>query len=82
MTVTGLMHVKHAASVIKRSEKNMATSHECDKAWRDGYIDGYKSIRSTIPSVPTRPGSHPSGVDPVGYYYQKAYELGASKAKS
>lgn len=58
----------------------MATSEECNQAWKDGYISGFKSVRGTIPSVPSRPGSHPPGVDPLAYYYQKGYEAGLAKA--
>ena len=58
----------------------MATSEECNRAWKDGYISGFQSISGTIPSVPARPGSHPPGVDPLAFYYQKGYEAGVTKA--
>ena len=59
----------------------MASSSECNNAWKSGFIEGYKSVKGTVPSVPSRPGSYPSGVkDPVSYFYRLGYDAGIQKA--
>lgn len=57
-----------------------ASSEECDKAWREGYIDGFAFVSGTVPKVPQRPPL-PSGInDPVRYYRNLGREHGASDA--
>jgi len=59
----------------------MASSGDINNAWKDGFIEGYKSVKGTIPSVPPRPGGYPSGVtDPVSYFYRLGYDAGTQKA--
>ena len=61
----------------------MATSEQCNQAWKDGYSAGYKSIRGTLPAIPPRPATYPPGVDdPIRYFYQIGYVAGIAKANS
>jgi hypothetical protein len=60
----------------------MATSEQCNQAWTQGYIAGYRSIRGGTPSVPSRPGTSPPGVDPIRYFYDKGFDAGVAKARS
>jgi hypothetical protein len=59
----------------------MASSSDCNAAWTKGYIEGYKSVKGTIPSVPSRPGSYPATTtDPIAYFYRSGYSAGLAKA--
>jgi hypothetical protein len=49
----------------------MSTSEEVNNAWNRGYTEGWKEVKSTIPTIPPRPGSFPSGVNAVNYYYKE-----------
>ena len=59
----------------------MATSEQCNEAWKNGFIAGHRTVRNTIPPIPPRPASHPGGVDPIDYFYRKGYELGVERAR-
>jgi hypothetical protein len=59
----------------------VATSGECNEAWKKGFINGYKSLKGTTPSIPTRPGSIPSGVtNSIEYFYGLGYNAGMNAA--
>ncbi len=58
----------------------MASSEQSHQAWKKGYIDGYRTIKSTIPSIPSMP-SYPGSVDPITYYYNLGREKGIDAAR-
>ena len=58
----------------------MATSEECNQAWKNGYIAGYKSIKGSTPSIPCRPGTYPPSVDPIQYFHSQGFAAGVAKA--
>lgn len=58
----------------------MTTSDECNKAWGQGYTDGWRQYKSTLPSIPARPASIPAGVDPLEYFYEEGYASGKEAA--
>lgn len=50
----------------------MATSEELDDAWKRGFLAGVRQFRLTVPTIPPRPGTIPSGVgDPIKYFYDE-----------
>lgn len=53
-------------------------TNDANEAWARGYREGYKSARigNHNPSIPTRPGGHPPGVDPKDYYYEEGRKRG------
>jgi hypothetical protein len=66
-----------------RSEKEfeMATSEECNQAWKNGYIAGYQSIKGRIiPPIPCRPGTYPPSVNPIQYFHSLGFAAGVAKA--
>jgi hypothetical protein len=58
----------------------MATSEQCNEAWKNGYIAGYQTARRAIPPIPPRPGGVPPSQDPVDYFYRLGYEAGRTAA--
>jgi len=60
--------------------REAASLEDCDKAWSEGYINGYTFVRGTVPAVPPTPAL-PSGIsDPVGYYRKLGREHGVADA--
>jgi len=60
----------------------MVTSAECNRAWTNGFNDGYKSMKGTTTSVPSMPPLPASESNPIQYYYEKGKEAGIAAAKS
>lgn len=60
----------------------MATSAECNRAWTNGFNDGYKSVKGTTASVPPMPTLPASESNPTKYYYDKGWQAGIAAAKS
>jgi hypothetical protein len=52
------------------------------KAWKEGIIDGYQSVKpSHIPPIPAHPATVPAGVrDTKKYFYQLGYVKGREMA--
>lgn len=56
------------------------STEQCDKAWAEGYIDGFAFAKGAVPKVPVRP-TMPDGIsDPVRYYRNLGREHGARDA--
>jgi len=51
-------------------------------SWTRGYIEGYKSITGTIPTVPPKPGV-PAGETDVGRWYrEEGFKRGVAAARA
>ena len=55
---------------------------ECDRAWSEGYVTGYRSVmRGATTGVPQRP-AEPSGVtDHIRYFYDLGRGRGEADAR-
>lgn len=65
-----------------QGENLVPTNQQCDAAWRRGYMDGWRSVRpGAIPSIPTRPATHPPSSDPLSCFYALGRDRGRSEAR-